>query len=123
MSSEGLANDIILADAKEAFAKEAFAKEAFAKEAFAKEVLAKERFAKDSLLSCATRMGAGWGGWSGLGQGLTWSPTHGPRDPTGRPYLGVRSQGLPDCWPPPDPAVALAGGRCRRACVYVPLCV
>ena len=20
-----------------------------------------------------------WGGWVGLGQGLTWSPTHGPR--------------------------------------------
>ena len=42
------------------------------------------------------------GGWGGLGQGLTWSPTHRSappslQDPTGRPYPGVRSQGLPDC--------------------------
>ena len=41
------------------------------------------------------------GGGGGLGQGVTWSPTHGPlpslRDLTGRSYPGVRSKGLPDC--------------------------
>ena len=49
--------------------------------------------------------GAGRGGWVGLGwvgsrPRLVAYPRSAPpslRDPTGRPYQGVRSQGLPDC--------------------------
>ena len=74
--------------------------------------------------------GGGWVGlgWVGLGQGLTWSPTHGPRRLPCRTRLGGRTRvsghkAYRTVDRPRTPAVALAGGRCRRACVYVPLCV
>ena len=72
-------------------------------------------------------MVAGGGlGWVGLGWVKASSRRPGPRTtliPARRNWPGqfavVWSQGLLDCGPPPFPAVARAGGRCRRACVYV----
>ena len=67
-------------------------------------------------------------GWVGLDQGLTWSPTRGPRRLPCGTRLGGRTrvsghQASRTVDPLQTPAVALAGGRCRHACVYVPLCV
>ena len=63
-----------------------------------------------------------------MGEGLTWSPTHGLRCLPCRTRLGGRTRvSGHKAYQTVDrlqtPAVVLAGGRCRRACVYVPLCV